>query len=109
MKFMAWTIGCSILLTLPIAAKADWIGSYSVSLVEVAENGVYFSAPSGTLFPNPHSCTNATYVVFETGTALVSRALAAGLAAQASGKPVRFNISGCFNSYIKAIGLEVSP
>lgn len=95
------------LLALPYVAHAQWIGPYAISTIEVSDTGVYFYVPSGlTTFPNPYGCTNANWIVFDPSTQLANRVLSIGLANQAQNKKVKYFVSGCLNTYIKASMIE---
>jgi hypothetical protein len=94
-------LGCGV-------SNADVIGPYAIGTIEASETGVYFSTPPGlATYPNPYGCQNATWVVFDLTSSLADRALAIGLAAQAQSQKVRFQITGCYNTYIKANVVQI--
>ena len=90
------------------ASSPGWYGPYNVEMIEVNENRVYFHRPSNlSAFPD-FGCT--TDYVFLEGEKLPERALAIGLTAQATGKKVKFHLSGCGPfGYIQANGIQSNP
>lgn len=97
---------------LPLVASADWIGPYAVGTVEIGESSIYFYVPPGqTAFPNPYGCQNSNWVVFDASTLapLANRALSVGLMVQAQEKTVKYLVTGCINTYIKATAIQIDP
>jgi hypothetical protein len=108
---MRKTCTVSLLLAVSSAAwAAGWIGAYEVATIEASDTAIYFQKPDNISgFPNPDGCGSAYYVAFDAGTPLAARALAVGLAAQASGRKVKYYTSGCFGGYIRAYAISTDP
>jgi hypothetical protein len=101
----------TLLVSAATLARAQWFGPYSVSSVEVWAQGLYFLKPTGlAAYPNPFNCTNTDWIFIDGSTPLANRALAIGLAAQNSGRKVRFYVTGCLNGgYIQASAITADP
>jgi hypothetical protein len=105
--------GCAISVLLgvsTVAWAAGWSGPYEVSAIEASDTVIYFQKPDGMSgFPNPDGCANAYWVAFDANTPIGARALAIGLAAQASGRKVKYFVNGCLGGYIKATSISIDP
>jgi len=102
-----------VLIFVSGVASADWRGKFSVGTIEVASTNIFISPPEGTSqFTFPTECTNKSWVVFSgTGESggVGDRALSVALSAQVTGKKVKYLISGCTGSYIKATAIQIFP
>jgi len=96
-------------------AQADeWIGPYQVTYIEEGSGNVYFMRDYGGFgqYSSGYTgCNNSTVYFPQSLTDLVvSRALAVGLSAQATGMRVKFLVTGCPNNgYLAARAISIDP
>jgi hypothetical protein len=105
MKKLLVLVAC--VLTSAPSFATGWIGPYTISTVELGDPITYFSTTSS--LANPDGCASPTFIAFDLAdNNLMTRVIAAGLAAKAGGLQVRFLTSGCWGGYIHAYRIEIS-